>query len=468
MSDDKNDSNDGLIEKTSNEVKSSSSQDESVDYCEDTVDSTEGNDSIASSASTPPLFNAKPAPRMQTKKSAKSFSILTIIAIILLIILLSLAGWLAYNQYNQQKDWRNFKENIQQKLVRQNQLINKTQQIAESSEQLVKINQDKTNQQMTQYQQLNESLLATQQKVRQLSGRQKQDWMLAETEYLIQLAELKVTLEQDKLSALTLLKTADEKTVTIADNSLVELRQAIANDVAQLELIKPIDITGIASQLNAISQQIPQLKLITLEIDLTKNSQDTLADEGTFSWNNVYQNFLNDFIVIKDHDEPVKPLITPNERANLNANVQLALQQAQIALLKQEQTLYQMSLVRATEWITEYFKKDNSQTSMLEQLNRLAETQILNEFPKALTSKKTIQQINQSKLYQWLDNKNIEPVNSEQPGSKKPNSKKPNSEKPNSKQSSLEQSGSEKLSSEQSSPERLNNNEEPLAEETIE
>jgi len=421
MSDDKNDSNDGLIEKTSNEVKSSSSQDESVDYCEDTVDSTEGNDSIASSASTPPLFNAKPAPRMQTKKSAKSFSILTIIAIILLIILLSLAGWLAYNQYNQ------------------------------SSEQLVKINQDKTNQQMTQYQQLNESLLATQQKVRQLSGRQKQDWMLAETEYLIQLAELKVTLEQDKLSALTLLKTADEKTVTIADNSLVELRQAIANDVAQLELIKPIDITGIASQLNAISQQIPQLKLITLEIDLTKNSQDTLADEGTFSWNNVYQNFLNDFIVIKDHDEPVKPLITPNERANLNANVQLALQQAQIALLKQEQTLYQMSLVRATEWITEYFKKDNSQTSMLEQLNRLAETQILNEFPKALTSKKTIQQINQSKLYQWLDN-----------------SKKPNSEKPNSKQSSLEQSGSEKLSSEQSSPERLNNNEEPLAEETIE
>jgi uroporphyrin-3 C-methyltransferase len=387
---------------SSNKATEQASKNTMKDTMEDISDNQAKTDGTTYSNDDKPLFDTKTMPRMDTKQAAQPKSLLTISLLIIILIMLGATSWMGYQQFNMQNDWKTFKQDLIDKNVKQNQLLKTAQEVAASSQKASQKVGEVSKQQANQYQQLNDSLLATQQKVKQLSGRQKQDWLLAEVEYLIQLAELKVSLEQDKLSALTLLKTADERTVEIADNSLVELRQAIAKDIAELELVNSIDITGLSTRLNAISTQVPKLSLISLQVDFTERKAEVKDDK--FSWSNVYNKFLTDFVVIKDHGESVKPLMTLNERALLNANIQLALQQAQIALYKQEQSLYDLNINRAIEWVVEHFKQDDSQKVILEQLQQASQINIESQYPKSLNAKKTIKRINKNRLYQWIDN----------------------------------------------------------------
>ena len=80
-------------------------------------------------------------------------------------------------------------------------------------------------------------------------------WLLAEIEYLLQLAAQKVWLQQDFATALALLASADEKLAKLDDPSLTPVRQAIAADSAQLQQIQVPDL----SQLHIKLQQLRKL-----------------------------------------------------------------------------------------------------------------------------------------------------------------------------------------------------------------
>lgn len=355
------------------------------------------------------LFSAQPAPRLQTTKSKSKLKPLPLIAITLSLAALAGIGWSGYKQYQMEKSWQQLKTEQIQLNSQQDKLTQSSNQAAQSSLQTANANQQIINQQSLLIEQLRQALTATQQRVRELSGRQKQDWLLAEAEYLIKLAQFKLTLEKDKITAIALLKTADQRILETADNSLLELRQTIAKDISDLQLVSSPDISGIASQLHAISAQIPQLNLIALEFEpLEKDAGPILQSDQEFSWSKAYQNFLNDFVTIKDHSQPVKPLMTVKQRGNLNNNIQLALQQAQIALVRGEQGLYEINLNNAFKWIGEFFQHDQTAQSILETLTQISGVAINIQLPEKLSASQSIQAINQQRLYQWLETKPAE------------------------------------------------------------
>jgi uncharacterized protein HemX len=351
------------------------------------------------------LFSAKPAPKLKAPKKRSKLRPLPYIAVILALMALAGIAWAAYNQYQMQQNFKQLKTDLKQQASAQTELNQSSSQTAQSSLQTAYGNQQIINQQSLLIQQLSQALTATQQKVRELSGRQKQDWLLAEAEYLIKLAQLKITLEKDKFTAIALLKTADQRILQTADNSLLELRQMIAQDITDLQLVTAPDLSGIASQLNAVSSQIPQLTLIALEFEpLNKLKNRTKPSSQGFNWKVAYENFLSDFVTIKDHSQPVKPLMSANQRGNLNSNIQLALQQAQIALLRGEQGLYQINLNNAIKWIGEFFQNNQAAQTILQTLTQVNGISINVQLPSELKAKQAIQAINQQRLYQWLEN----------------------------------------------------------------
>jgi len=303
-----------------------------------------------------------------------------------------------------QQNWQLLQQELKRQISQQVRQVQTGQQMVQSSQQMALSNQQLISQQALLTQQLHQALTTTQQKVKQLSGRQKQDWLLAEAEYLIKLAQLKISLEKDKTTAVALLKTADQRVLEIADNSLQELRQVIAQDIVDLQLVAVPDIGGIASQLQAISAHIPQLDLIALEFEpLRNNAQATEKTVKEFSWSDFYKDFLDDFVTVKEHSKRVEPLMTLQQRSNLNANIQLALQQAQIALVRGEPSLYSMNLDNAVNWIGEFFQHSQSAKSLLDNLGQLRDIPINIQFPQALAAKAAIQEINRQRLYQWLE-----------------------------------------------------------------
>lgn len=366
--------------------------------------------SQTSNEASKPTFDAKPVPKLKTRKKMKQTKLFPAISVLLALLALIVAGWSSYSQHLTQQQWQRLQTQQKQQTAQQAQLLQKSQQATQLSQQIAEKNQQTINQQAQLLQQLNQALTATQEKVRALSGRQKQDWLLAEAEYLVKLAQLKIILEKDILTAIALLQTADQRVLEIADNSLLELRQVIAQDIANLQLAKMPDISGIASQIHALSDQVPTLSLIALEFQPLDKANKMLDEQSLpqtteFNWEEFYQKFLDDFVHITNHNEPVTPLMTPEQRGNLNANIQLALQQAQIALFRGDQNLYNTNLNNASDWIAEFFKNNETAKTILTQLAQLAQLSVEAQLPSQLNVLETIQTINQQRLYQWLEAK---------------------------------------------------------------
>lgn len=349
------------------------------------------------------LFNAKPAPRLAGPRKSSKSRLLPTVAILLALITIGLVGWSTYQQYLTQKDWQALETTLNQQLRQQNAVNQSATQTAQTGLSAATENQRLLVQQSQLIERLRQSLTVTQQRIRELSGRRHQDWMLAEAEYLIKLAEYKITLEQDKFTAIGLLKTADEKILEIGDNSLIELRQAIAQDIANIQLVVAPDISGLSVQLDAIVKQIPELSIVALELEpIVERTTQNPDESEEFNWQDIYYNFIDDFVTVKDHSQPVKPLMTPEQRGNLNANIQMALQQAQIALLRGEQSLYETNIDKANNWIKEFFKQDEIALRVLASLEELKQNRVNTDLPKQLRSKQAIIDINQTRLYQWL------------------------------------------------------------------
>jgi len=360
--------------------------------------------SSASTKNASELFNAKPIPKLAAKKSSRSWLLPIFVALLLLVTLL-FTGWTAYQQKLFQDSWRELQTNVSDQIELQTQTIQQMETATDLSLQTINRTQLQLNQLSANNQNIRESLISTQERIKSLSGRQKQDWMLAEAAYLIKVAQLQLSLQKDKTTAIQLLRSADKLILQMTDDSLAPIRKAIAKDISDIGLILEADQTGISLALNAISLQVPHLKIIALELSPLEDAIPTpeMAEDSSFNLNKIYQQFLQDFIVIKDHSEPVKPLMTPDQRANLNSNIQLAIQQAQIALVTGNETLYRLNIENAIAWSNDFFKSDEKTKQIINQLEELKSKVVETHYPKQLKAKQALEEVSRQQLYQWLD-----------------------------------------------------------------
>ncbi len=350
------------------------------------------------------MFSAKPMPKMKANSNRKKWILPTLLTLLLIVSIL-ISAWLAIQQYQYNLSQENFQTQIEQQISRQNETVQQAQNLSQSSIQATNQNQLQLNQFVLKNKQLSESLLSTQERIKELSGRQKEDWMLAEVAYLIKISQLQLSLQKDRKTAIQLLKTADSRLIAMADHALLPLREAIARDLSDLSLIIDTDTSGISFELNAIGLKIPSLNLIALEFEpLETQFQIKESNDQAFDLKRIYQDFLKDFVTIKDHSEPVKPLMTIDQRVNLNSNIQLALQQAQIALLRRNEDLYRLNIDNASNWIKQFFKQDEIAKRVTAHLAEIRNVPVDVRYPSHLHSQKALTEISQNQVYRWLEN----------------------------------------------------------------
>lgn len=200
------------------------------------------------------------------------------------------------------------------------------------------------------------------------------EWLLAEVEYLLRLANQRVLMEKTSDGALTLLKSADKLLKETDDISIYDVRKAVAADIAALEAVPVVDTEGVFLKLGAMNEQVDQLRLIPLaekrelpELlkEITPESvSETWATGLKENWNKALDK-LNSLIVIQKRDEKIEPLLSPKETFYLKQNLHLMLEQAQMALLQREQGAFDNSLNSAQQWAAEYFDKNDSATQAI-------------------------------------------------------------------------------------------------------
>ena len=228
--------------------------------------------------------------------------------------------------------------------------------------------------------QLQQQLSSQQQRLQTLSTTDRDDWLLAEAEYLIRLANQRLMMGKEIKPALELLKAADSIIKGLDDSALYAVREALANDMSNVRAAGTFDLEGHYLALAALAHQAGQLQLI-------KSLQLTLAEPEIAvaeSWQQrlavglqAALDKLSSYIQISRRDDVYKPLLAPEYEAAIRQNIRLMFEQAQMASLAGKQKLYQDSLAKAQHWLLTYFTLDKASTdAVIIQLQNLKQQQV--------------------------------------------------------------------------------------------
>lgn len=221
------------------------------------------------------------------------------------------------------------------------------------------------NQQVAQSQ---EQLQKQQLRLKSFMSNQTSDniaWQLGEAKYLIHLADFSVSFEHNVPVAIELLQTADARIASLDDPALLNLRQALANDITSLKGVPQADIPNILLQLNAMGDQISKLPVISTPNAVPQEPTPKHHHHHQPGWKRGLEQSwqqLKQIIVVQYHDQPVGQLITPQNRNYLDLHLQMLLSQAEWACLHQRGTLYSDSLTQAVNWVKNYYVESAPQT----------------------------------------------------------------------------------------------------------
>ncbi len=228
----------------------------------------------------------------------------------------------------------------------------------------------------------------------------REDFLLAEAEYLLRLANQRVLMEQTATGALALLKSTDDILRESDDVALYPVREALAQDIASLEAVPVLDTEGVYLKLAALNTQVDNLrvtpitdkrKLPSMLEEITPESVEKSWTEGaSAAWNKAVDKFEK-LVVIQHRDEPVEPLMSPEQTYYLQQNLHLMLEQAQLALLQRKQQAYDASLIKAAKWVGTYFdEKDATTQSLLRAFDELRKIDVAPELPDISGSLKAL------------------------------------------------------------------------------
>jgi uroporphyrin-3 C-methyltransferase len=230
-------------------------------------------------------------------------------------------------------------------------------------------------------------------------GTTAEDWLLAEAEYMLRLANQRVAMEDDVKGAIALFEAADEIIRDAEGVVAFDLREAIAADIAALNAVSAADVEGIFVQLGAVAGQVPllQQKQLTFERDAPtapvseENLSLTQRLIGLLTRFGAHVASLVDY---RASGDVVTPILPPEEEYYLRQNLLLKIQLAQLGLLRGNQTIYQQSLNDAATAVNRHFDTEAALTqSVAATLVRLSGMNIARDLPDVSTSLREIRQL---------------------------------------------------------------------------
>ncbi|MDX5297665.1 MAG: uroporphyrinogen-III C-methyltransferase [Gammaproteobacteria bacterium] len=213
--------------------------------------------------------------------------------------------------------------------------------------------------------------------------RGRTDWLLAEAEYLLRIANQRLQSEQDFTGTLGILESADKVLSETDDPGVYPVREQIAREILALRNIQPVDRTGLFLRLEALIEQASELADGQLAVDipegtdlLESNTPSSEPAADTSPWQRLRATLKN-VVVIRRLDEPFRPMLSPEQSAYARLNLQLTLEQAELALLRGNAALYQRTLQKARTLLNTWYDARQRQVMTLrDQIDELANQDI--------------------------------------------------------------------------------------------
>lgn len=303
------------------------------------------------SAPSAPIGNEK-----KDKGASNALSWINLILIIILFLMAGFAGWIVWQQ-NQSataesavlKDRLGTAlQKIEASNARENALMKRAEALNETSLTLA------------------EQVAHNSERLGKLPGAERQDWLLAEAEYLLRLANQRLELERDWDGAVSMLTAADNVLIETRNPRLDKVRAQIARELMALRAVPAVDRVGAIFRLQALQEQVTSLPWMPEKLipDVAVEEEPRVLEEQTWYWNAWFtvKDNVTRMVRIRERDAPIAAPLTPDQQYYLQQNMHLMLEQAQVALLREQTELYTHSLGRVQEWLDQYLVMEDERT----------------------------------------------------------------------------------------------------------
>ena len=351
---------------------------------------------------------------VSNKKSlGRGWRWLALLLVLLLLAIVTCVGWFGFQLY---QDVENVSELGGQQTTRINSI---TQQI-EAGEITRLKNQAELATQISDF----ESALDTQARsITELTTLDRDQWLIAELEYLVRLANQRLLTERRPQGALVLLELADKLLYSLDAVGVLNVRSVLARDTASLRLVELVDREGIYSRLGALTPVVlaltalPSAGLVEFganpggqidnedEASYKEDAYKVSVDEGNASivtswylrlWSNTkaaISRLVQNHFHVRYRELPVEPLVSNEQEIWLRHDMAINISNAQQALLREEQQIYNASLMVVENHLQNYFEGARDAQRLIVEVGILRDLNIKQVLPDISASIHALRQL---------------------------------------------------------------------------
>jgi uncharacterized protein HemX len=234
------------------------------------------------------------------------------------------------------------------------------------------------------------------QKLQRQLGKTRGDWLLADAEYLLSVANQRLLLMGDVNTTLEALEAADQRLRESGDAAAYKIREQLAKDISEMSKVNAVDVVGIYATLQNLESQIDSLTLLLpyagkdetikpVSPDVKKDPKDLIGQ-------------LETMVTIRHVQQHVNEILTPEQAQFIREQLRVKLEMIKIALVQQNDTLYQASLADTQKWISGNFVKEKASEHFTLALDKLTDVRIRSQFPDISLSLKMLRDITKLRI----------------------------------------------------------------------
>ena len=219
--------------------------------------------------------------------------------------------------------------------------------------------------------------------------------VMAETEYLLNLAGNRLTLEHDRTGALLALDRALAR-LSEADAAVYAILLAtISAERASLSAVEVPDLASIVSRVSSLVVRVDELAIDSEKLtpDAQTPVDGSLGEQG---WRAVASSItanLSQFVTIERADGVGPPTLIPDQDYYARENARLALKSARSAAVRRDTANFRFALTDATRWLSHLAGKDASVSDMLGEIESLIGIDLDVRYPRLTGSLSVARQL---------------------------------------------------------------------------
>ncbi len=189
------------------------------------------------------------------------------------------------------------------------------------------------------------------------------NWLLAELEYLINLANTFYSLNENRELTIIAYEQALYKLENTKLSGLANIKNTIENELNHL---KSSVIPSQDDKLNAIENIIDQINLLTIKEDSgSNNNEPTLQSSWSQNIINEIKERFQNIIIVRNHNSQNDPTLPKPPAMLIAAELRKMLYATKIAILNNRTEIYHELLIDIIDWIKTYYDPEADKTIVI-------------------------------------------------------------------------------------------------------